>query len=476
MRISFHGAAKTVTGSKHLLTLDNGDNILLDCGMFQGLGLETDDYNADFGFDPASVKMVLLSHAHIDHTGLIPKLIKEGFTGKIYSTDATRELTEILLADSADIQVHETEITNRKRKEHNLSLYEPLYTKDDVKESMKHFETVPYNEWIKLNENIEVLYTNAGHLIGSAAINIKVNEAGTETTILYSGDIGRYRSVLLDAPARSMQADYIILESTYGDKHHDITFNTIETLQKWINRICIENKGKLIIPAFSVGRTQEVLYALNQLSLEKRLPALNYYIDSPLSLKATHTIKKYTDQFNTRLQQVLKIDDDPFEFPGLKYIENAEDSKKLETSNEPCVIISASGTADAGRVKHHIHSCIDNPYSAILLVGYCGQKSIGGQLLSGRREIELFGKTYKVAAEIGQIHGMSAHGDCDDLCRFISCQDTDKVNKIFLVHGEHSVQKTFAAKLESKGFANVEIPGLHQEYELKNEKQKANAA
>ncbi|HEV7620335.1 MAG TPA: MBL fold metallo-hydrolase, partial [Flavisolibacter sp.] len=296
------------------------------------------------------------------------------------------------------------------------------------------------------------------------------------TTILYSGDIGRYRSVLLNPPAPCMQADYIILESTYGDKHHDITFNTIETLQKWINKICIDNKGKLIIPAFSVGRTQEVLYALNQLSLEKRLPPVNYYIDSPLSLKATQTIRKYTEEFNTRLQQVLKIDDDPFEFPGLKYIEDAEDSKKLVNSNEPCVIISASGTADAGRVKHHIISCIEQPGAAILMVGYCGLKSLGGQLLHGTREVEIFGETLNVAAEIGQIQGMSAHGDCDDLCRFISSQDTDKVKGIFLVHGEYNVQKTFSAKLELKGFTNIEVPGHHQDFELKNEKEKANAA
>ena len=228
MKISFHGAAQTVTGSKHLLTLDNGKNILLDCGMFQGMGKDTDTLNATFGFDASSVDVMVLSHAHIDHTGLIPKLVKEGFKGKIYCTPATKELAEILLLDSAEIQVHETEHANRIRKEHHLQLFEPLYTHDDVIEALKRFETIPYNEWIQLNEDLEVLFTNAGHLIGSAAINIKVREEGVKTNLLYSGDIGRYRSVLLNPPAQCTQADYIILESTYGDKHHDITFNTID--------------------------------------------------------------------------------------------------------------------------------------------------------------------------------------------------------------------------------------------------------
>src|SRR5829696_4649449 len=232
-------------------------------------------------------------------------------------------------------------------------------------------------------EDAQLIFTNTGHLIGSAAINLKINECGNETTVSFSGDVGRYRSVLLQPPTEFPEADYIILESTYGDKHHDIKFNTIETLQKWIKRICFEKGGQLIIPAFSVGRTQEVLYALNQLSLEKRLPEIFYFVDSPLSLKATDTIKKYTAHFNERLQQVLAIDDDPFDFPGLKYVESVEDSRKLVDYKEPCVIISASGTADAGRVRHHINSCIGNKENAILLVGYCGNKSLGGQLVSG---------------------------------------------------------------------------------------------
>jgi metallo-beta-lactamase family protein len=263
-----------------------------------------------------------------------------------------------------------------------------------------------------------------------------------------------------------LQADYIILESTYGNKRHDLSFAHVKTLNQWIQKTCVDKGGKLIIPAFSVGRTQEVLYTLNQLELEHRLPELNYFIDSPLSLKATEVIKKYREHFNERLQQVLKIDTDPFSFKGLKYIESVEDSRKLVGYTEPCVVISASGTADAGRVRHHIGSCIDGAQNSILMVGYCSNTSLGGQLINGEKEVELFGESCSVEAVIGQFAGMSAHGDCDDLCRFISNQDTDIVKKVFLVHGEYTVQKEFATKLENKGFECIEIPKQNEEFEL----------
>jgi metallo-beta-lactamase family protein len=466
MKLSFHGAAKTVTGSKHIISLNNGRNILLDCGMFQGLGAETEELNTHFGFKPNEINVLLLSHAHIDHSGLIPKLAKEGFTGKIFCTQATKDLTEILLCDSAEIQTYETDIINKKRTAKSIALYEPLYTSEDVLKCLEQFETVAYNKWMNITDGADVMFTPAGHLVGSAAVTVRIKEGRKTTTILYSGDVGRYHSVLLQPPAEAPQADYIILESTYGDKHHDIRFNTIEILHDWIKRICVEKQGQLIIPAFSVGRTQEVLYALNQLSLEKRLPEILYFIDSPLSLKATQTIKKYTEQFNERLQKVLLVDDDPFEFPGLKYVETIEDSKRLVDYKEPCVIISASGTADAGRVRHHINSCIGNSNCAILLVGYCSPKTLGGQLLSGIKEIELFNEVCKVFAEIDKIDGMSSHGDMDDLLQFVNNQNTEKVKGIFLVHGEPVTQKVFADKLSLKGFKRIECPARHESFEL----------
>jgi metallo-beta-lactamase family protein len=476
MKLSFHGAARTVTGSKHIITLASGKQVLLDCGLFQGLGQETNKLNEHFGFNPTKIDALILSHAHIDHTGLIPKLVKEGFTGPIYSTPATKDLAEILLYDSAEIQGYETEYINKKRAAKDLPPDEPLYTSADVEETMKLFRTFGYNEWFTVNEEMDVFFTNAGHLIGSATVYVKITEGSKEKTLLFSGDIGRYRSVLLQPPADAPQADFIIMESTYGDKRHDIAFNTIDSLHKWIRKVCVEGGGKLIIPAFSVGRTQEVLYALNQLSLEKRLPEILYFIDSPLSLKATQTIKKYTDQFNERLQQVLLVDDDPFDFPGLKYVESVEDSRKLVDYSEPCVIISASGTADAGRVKHHINSCISDHKNAVLMVGYCGTKSLGGQLLDGAKEVEIFGDPCSVAAEVGKLQGMSAHGDCDELVQFLNGQDPEKVKMIYLVHGEYEVQKSFSARLELKGFKNVEIPAQHQQFDTEEVTQDIKAA
>ncbi|MGN6530401.1 MAG: MBL fold metallo-hydrolase RNA specificity domain-containing protein [Ginsengibacter sp.] len=468
MTLSFHGAARTVTGSKHLLSLKNGKNILLDCGMFQGMGADTDSLNSEFGFEPSSIDFVLLSHAHIDHSGLLPKLVKEGFKGKIYCTQATAELGEILLHDSAEIQTYETQYINQKRADHNLTSYEPLYSHEDVMNAVKQFEIVEYDKLFKPAKDLSIIYINNGHLIGSAAISISVTEDKKQTSILFSGDVGRTRSTLLQSPSETPQADYIIIESTYGDKHHDVSFNNIENMLEWIKKTCIKKQGKLIIAAFSVGRTQEILYILNQLELENKLPDLNIYVDSPLSLKATEAIKKYPQLFNERLQEILKIDDDPFLFKGLKYVEQSEDSRRLKESTDPCVIISASGTADAGRIRHHISQCIGDPKNTILMSGYCSVHSLGGQLLRGAKEIELFNQTIPVAAEIDAITGLSAHADSDDLLQFLNCQDPEKVKAIFLVHGEYDTQQAFKIRLENKGFKNIFIPSKGEKVELKN--------
>jgi metallo-beta-lactamase family protein len=466
MKVSFHGAARTITGSKHLLTLNNGKRILLDCGMFQGLGQETNTLNEHWGFDPAAISFVILSHAHIDHTGLIPKLVKDGFKGVIFSTPATKDLTEILLHDSAEIQTYSA-AHHAKKENHHFKHEEPLYTVKDVEETLSRFKTFERGEWFSPDDDVKVLFTNAGHLAGSAVINLVITEDNKEIRIAFTGDIGRYRSVLLAPPAEFPAADYIIMESTYGNKHHDIRSNHIERILKWIDTTCIQRQGKLIIPAFSVGRTQELLYILNQLELEKRLPAVHYFVDSPLSHKATGVIKKYVHHFNDRMQKVLETDDDPFSFEGLKHIETVDDSIKLTTFKEPCVIISASGNADNGRVKHHIHTSVGNRDHTILLSGFCSNHTVGGQLLSGQKSIELFGDDCTIHADVDKIDGMSGHGDVDDLLKFISCQDADKVKGIFLVHGEYQTQQQFAAKLESKGFSNITIPTRHQEIELK---------
>jgi metallo-beta-lactamase family protein len=466
MRITFHGAARNVTGSKHLITLNNGRQLLLDCGMFQGMGEETDDLNEHFGFNPVHVDYLILSHAHIDHCGLIPRLVAEGFRGDIFCTPPTIELTTLLLMDSAKIQTQDTEYTNKKRKARNLPLLEPIYTEDNVIEAMRLFKAVNYNEDYEVCEGVSLRFTDAGHIIGSAAVHISISEAGKSTQITFSGDVGRYGDMLLKSPQTFPQADHIILESTYGDSLHKDLEPIEDLLREIIHQTCIIRGGKVIIPAFSVGRTQEVLYALNALELKGILPDVPYYVDSPLSEKVTMVLKAHPEDFNNSVKEVLKTDMDPFQFKGLKFIEYVEESKALNLDPRPCVIISASGMAEAGRVKHHIKNNIGNKKNTILMVGYCEPYSLGGRLLAGNPVVKIFSEPYNVIAEIKSIKSMSAHGDYEDLLHFLSCQDPGKVKTLFLVHGEFDVQTGFRERLLDAGFAHVEIPERHQAFEI----------
>ncbi|MEP7108645.1 MAG: MBL fold metallo-hydrolase [Ferruginibacter sp.] len=467
MKIAFHGAARTVTGSKHLLTLKNGKNYLLDCGMFQGMGKDTDSMNRSWGFIPADIEHLILSHAHIDHCGLIPKLVKEGFKGKIFCTPATKELTGVLLEDSAGIQENEIKYENKRRAQEGLPYLKPLYDTHDALSAMDNFVAVEYGSWFTIDDNLEVMYTDTGHIIGSAAVHLKINENGITKRLTFSGDVGRYNDAILKSPEEFSQADYILLESTYGNSLHEVQTTTPDLLLNWIEKACIQKKGKLIMPAFSVGRTQEILYALNQLELERRLPPIEYFVDSPLSVKATQIVKSYPEYFNETIQKVLKSDDDPFSFRGMKFIKTVEESKLLNFRNGPFVIISASGMADAGRVKHHISNNIENSRNTILFTGYCEPRSLGGKLLAGSKEVNIYGAIHEVNAEIGSIRSMSAHGDYEDLCRFLACQDAKKISRLFLVHGEYEVQKAFKLRLVNKGFENIDIPERHSETVLK---------
>jgi metallo-beta-lactamase family protein len=463
MKIAFHGAARTVTGSKHLLTLKNGKKVLLDCGMFQGLGKEADLLNRDFGFDPAEVSVMILSHAHIDHSGLIPKLVKDGFKGKIFCTPATKDLTNVLLEDSAEIQQDEVKYINKRRASGGLPYLSPLYNLDDAKKATEHFSQVEYGTWFDVTDGVQAMFIDAGHIIGSACVHLKIMEDGKETRLTFSGDVGRYRDAILKSPEEFPQSDYIILESTYGNSLHDEHQTTPDLLLRWIEKACMQKKGKLIMPAFSVGRTQELLFSLNQLEVEGRLPDLPYYVDSPLSVEATEIVKRYPQYFNKRIQKIMKDDHDPFGFTGLKYIKSVEQSKALNFQNGPMVIISASGMADAGRVKHHISNNIENSRNTILLTGYCEPRSLGGRLMSGAKEVGIFGVEHQVNAEIGAIRSMSAHGDYEDLSQWLAGQDKQKVKQLFLVHGEYDVQQDFKSRLIRKGFADVEIPEQHFE-------------
>ncbi len=463
MKIAFHGAARTVTGSKHLITLDNGKKLLLDCGLFQGMGDRTDELNEIFGFDASEINYVILSHAHIDHCGLLPKLIKDGYKGKVYATPATKDLASILMEDSASIQESDARTTNKQLTLQKLPHVSPLYTTLDAMAAAERFETIEYNTWFAIDENIKFSFTDAGHIIGSASVHLQITEGNKKTCITFSGDVGRYKDMILRAPELFEQADYILIESTYGNTLHEEFAPTNDILLEWIQKICIEKNGKLIMPAFSVGRTQEILYSLNQLSIQNKLPAIDYFVDSPLSMEATQVIKNHSEYFNESIQAVMRIDKDPFDFPGLKFLKTVDESKQLNFRREPCVIISSSGMAEAGRVKHHISNNIENSNNGILLTGYCEAHSLGGRLKNGDKEVRIFGQWHQVNAAVGQIRSMSAHGDYNDLLHFLACQNVSKVKKLFLVHGEYNVQQDFKTKLINKGFTDIEIPDMHSE-------------
>lgn len=466
MKITFHGAARNVTGSKHLITLANGKKILLDCGLFQGMGAETDQLNANFGFNAAEIDVLVLSHAHIDHSGLIPKLIAQGFTGVIYGTEATKELSRILLLDSAKIQAGDLAYKNKKLQKKGLPLEELLYDEDDVIKAIDYFIGVEYQNETRLMDGVTLKFIDAGHIIGSASVHLTIDEGGKTTKISFSGDVGQYGDLLLRSPQEFPQADYILLESTYGDRLHKDAQPTEQVFLNVILKTCVEKKGKLIIPAFSVGRTQELLYILNNLDLEGKLPNVKVYVDSPLSAKATKIIEEHAEGYNDEVLDILKIDDNPFEFKNLHYVQDGEESKALNDKPEPCIIISASGMAEAGRVKHHIKNNIGNSKNTILMVGYCEPRSLGGRLKNGAEQVYIYGEQFQVVAEVQSIQSMSAHGDYEDLLKFMSCQDATKVKKVFLVHGDYDVQQVFREKLIAKGFLNVEIPDRHQEFEL----------
>jgi len=467
MKIKFLGAAREVTGSKHLITTNEGKTILLDCGMFQGKGIETDALNRNLGFNPEEIDYLILSHAHIDHVGLIPYMYKLGFRGSIVCTSATRDLCTIMLADSAHIQELDVKWFNQKRIKNNQSPVEPLYSIKDAEDCMKLFISVGFDRRFQINDKINVKFTHTGHMLGSAVVNLELIENGQKKHLAYTGDIGRKQNKILHSPSSFPQCDYLITESTYGDRLHSTESEREEDFLNVVTDTCVKNKGKLIIPAFSVGRTQEIIFVLNKLYNENKLPHIDVYVDSPLSVNATEVFRMHNECMNDDFKQVLKTDDDPFGFNTLKYIKKVEESKALNDNDRPCIIISSSGMLEAGRVKHHVANNISNWRNTILIVGYCSPTSLGARIQEpGLRYISIFGEIREVNAQIKKIEAFSGHGDYNEMIDFLSCQDKEMIRNIFLVHGEYEVQKVYKQKLEERGFSNIEIPGVGEEFEL----------
>lgn len=467
-RLKFCGAAQTVTGSSHLVELPNGKKILLDCGLYQGNADDMQQFNREFYYEPSEIDVLILSHAHIDHTGRVPKLVKDGFEGKIISTHATRDLCSIMLMDSAFLQERDAKYENKWRQKKGLKPIEPLYTDDDVRDAMSMFMSVGYDRWYPIPGvgDVYVQFRDSGHILGSASVTLRIKtEHREEFTLGFTGDIGRPERPILRDPAPMPKCDYLICESTYGNRLHESRDRELETLLGIINETCVEKKGKLIIPAFSVGRTQEIVYILDQLSNQGKLPKIPIYVDSPLAVNATEIFRMHPDCFDKELTRYMMTDPNPFGFNNLHYVKRVEDSKALNERNEPMIIISASGMITGGRIKHHIANNIENPRNTVLIVGYAAPYTTGGQLRAGKDKIKMFGAELEVKADVKIMDSFSAHGDYTEMIDFLSNQKD--VKKLFLVHGELKTQQAFKQHLVDAGFEkDIYIPSLQQEFNI----------
>jgi metallo-beta-lactamase family protein len=466
MNIKFLGATREVTGSKFLLTTALGKKILLDCGMFQGKGLETDSMNRDLGFNPSEIDHVILTHAHIDHAGLIPYIYKLGFRGSVICSNATRDLCAIMLADSGFIQEHDTLTFNKRRIQKGLPAVTPIFTEADAVACMSHFIGVPNDMKFRIDDNIKVKFTNTGHMLGSGVANIQIIENGQIIRIAYTGDIGRPVNRIIAPPVPFPQADILITESTYGDRLHHDALAAEDELLKVVVETCVNKGGKLIIPAFSVGRTQEIVYSLDNFFNQGRLPKVDIFVDSPLAVNATTVFRMHPECFNKEILKAMETHPDPFGFNNLFYVTRVEDSKKLNDHKKPCVIISASGMMEAGRIKHHLANNISNPKNTILIVGYCSPTTLGARIGRGDKEVSIHGTVYQVKADVKKIESFSGHGDYKEMIDFLSCQDKAAIEKTFIVHGEYETQKKYAVSLQNEGYKNIEIPSRGQSYEF----------
>lgn len=458
MKITFAGAAGTVTGSKFVIQLWDNKRILLDYGMYQGLGKETHSLNAEEAVDPSTIDAVLLSHAHIDHSGLIPKLVKDGFEGPIFCSEATYALCEIMLRDSAFIQEADVKYSNKRHRRSEENQYEPLYTYKDVESALDLFKIVKSNEKVSIIDGIDATFIPNGHILGSTAIYLEIDEISEKHTLLYTADIGRYNTSFIRDPETAPQADYILCESTYGDRLHNRTVDAEQELLNAVLYTLKEKRGKLIIPAFSLGRTQEIVFTLNKLDLHGLLPDIKVFVDSPLATDATNITRQFSHLLTREVLRFSKSRNDPFGFQKLNYVKDKAESQKLNVSKSPSVIISAAGMADAGRVKHHIYHGIEDANNTILFVGYAEPNSLGGKLQNGDKKVTIFGDEKQVKAEIKVINSLSAHADCEEMILYLKSQNAGKVKKIFLVHGERNVQEKFKLKLEENGHHSVIIP------------------
>lgn len=467
MTLDFLGATEEVTGSKFMLTTKKGAKILLDCGMYQGKGLETDKMNRDLGFNPKDVDFLLLSHAHIDHSGLIPYIYKLGFRGKVFCTPATRDLCAIMLADSGRIQEADAKQFNKKKDRIDKEPIEPIYTEKDAAECMSQFVSIPRQLKFNITEDVSIEFFETGHMLGSSAIYITFKEGRKVRTLCYTGDVGRYNKRILPDPIDFPYADYIITESTYGDRLHSTLDDADQQLMLVVKDACAKRLGKLLIPSFAIGRTQEIVYTLHRLKQAGNLPDIEIFVDSPLACSATNIYRLHDENFNTDIRMFMENTKDPFGFDNLTYVRSVDDSKKLNTYNRPCIIISASGMMEAGRIKHHLANNIEDPKTTILCVGYCSPTTLGAKIMRGDKVVSIFGEEHKVRAHLESIDAYSGHADYKELIQYLSCQKGNKkLKKIFIVHGEGEVRDAYAKHLKDAGFKQAYVPSFLEQTEL----------
>lgn len=469
MDIQFLGAAKMVTGSNYLLSSDKY-KILVDCGMFQGSN-ENEKMNfKDFDFDPGEIDAVILTHAHIDHSGRIPKLIKDGFRGKIITTKATFDLCEIMLLDSGKIQEQDAEWENKKRKRAGRKLIEPLYTMADAQNSLRYFESYHYNQRIEINDEISIRFKDAGHILGSAILELWFNDGEKSTKIVFSGDLGMPNRPIIRNPEYIDEADYLILESTYGDTVHEPIDVSTGKLIDIINKTALRG-GTVLIPSFAVGRTQELIYELNNYYEYGKIDEymkIPIYIDSPMAVNATEVFQRNANSFNESTKDLILAGDNPFQFDNLRYIRSTEESIALNKADFPKVIISASGMATAGRIRHHLKHNLYNPLNSLVFVGYQAQGTLGRILLDGVKRVKLLGEEINVNLEIYDLEGFSGHADQVVLLDWLN-KFKKKPRKIFLVHGEEDAAEAISKKIKDKFNIGTIIPNLGDKYRIVRE-------
>jgi metallo-beta-lactamase family protein len=468
MKIGFYGAAQEVTGSLHLVEV-NGQRVLLECGLFQGRRAETYERNLNFPFPPASVDTVVLSHAHIDHAGNLPNLVKQGFIGNIWCTAATRNLSTYMLLDSGHIQEMDVEYVNRKRAEEGEPPVAPIYTRADAQTSLAQFIGIGLHRRVLIADGVYLTFYNAGHILGAAHVLLEIEERSTGKSwrLVFSGDIGREESPILESPEQIHDADIVIMESTYGDKLHDDKLQARRALRNVVNETA-RRSGKVIIPAFAVGRTQELVYALNQLDANGDIPRLPVYVDSPLAVNATDVFRMHPEAWREEVRAFLLEDgrQSPFDYTGVEYIRDVRRSKQLNAMPGPAVIISASGMAESGRILHHLKNNIEYPQNTILLVSFMAQDTLGRRLKDGVKRVKIFGEEYDVRAQVTSIDGYSAHADQRELLNWSDSFDRDRLQTLFLIHGEPGPIGVLAGKLSERGVKRVVAPSRGEAHEF----------